>query len=246
MKELGFLTVCYLLFMPVAMQADMIDLTTSGSSGTSNGALFLEAGIAPTGSGNIDSFVRVSSNDPVEDGYNTSGRPLLYDENSSPTFTHDLLLASIPIVDIDGTNYREFILDINQKNSGTDAFLSLDVLNIYTSASAYTNPLPTIAGLGTPIYTLEEGNWLKFDFNLNAGSGKGDMYAYIPDSLFAGTYVTLYSQFGNNFPNNDGFEEWAVRTAVIPPPPPPPVPEPATALLLGLGLVGLAALRKKF
>ena len=71
------------------------------------------------------------------------------------------------------------------------------------------------------------------------------MYAYIPDSFFTGTYVTLYSQFGNNFANNDGFEEWAVRTAVIPPPP-PPAPEPATMLLLGLGLVGMAGLRNKF
>ena len=69
------------------------------------------------------------------------------------------------------------------------------------------------------------------------------MFAYIPASLFSGEYVLLYSAFGLNFANNDGFEEWALRERGegI-----PPIPEPASMLLFGSGLVAWAGLRRRF
>ena len=70
----------------------------------------------------------------------------------------------------------------------------------------------------------------------NPGSGKGDMFAYIPDSLFTGgTYVYLHSEFGENFGSNAGYEEWAVRLQV-----PPQVPVPGALMLgsIGVAVVG--------
>ena len=54
---------------------------------------------ANAGSGGIPAFVRIKGNagDEIE-GYNTSGRPVQFDENTSPTFTHDVRTVDIPIV----------------------------------------------------------------------------------------------------------------------------------------------------
>ena len=99
----------------------------------------------------------------------------------------------------------------------------------------------------SPIYDMNapgEDNWVLLDYSLNAGSGAGDMLAFIPDSFFMdefgvylNDYVYLYSRFGENFPANAGFEEWAHGVGE------PIIPEPATILLLGLG--GLALLRNR-
>ena len=84
---------------------------------------------------------------------------------------------------------------------------------------------------------------VNLNYNLNSGSGSGDLFVYIPDSLFVGgTFVTLYSKFE---PNNDGFEEWAVRTTD----PISPAPEPGSIIAWlictsGLGLVIRSRMKK--
>lgn len=214
-----------------------LDLNLTGAgSGAVNGAFFTTNDFAATGSGVIYSFVRVQSNETIVQGYNTDGRPLPYDENNSPTFTRSLQLTSVPIVNMGGTNYREFFLDINQLNNSPN--ISLDRLIVWLAASGdYKGATLNPAG-SSLVYSLDIGvngdSSVLLNYALNSGSGSGDLFVYIPDSLFVGgTYVYLYSQFSLN---NDGFEEWAVRSAT----PPPPVPEPTSMLLLGLGLVGLA------
>src|SRR5262245_45614714 len=102
--------------------ATVVDLVNN-TSDTLNGALFLRASIAPSGSGVLDSFVRLNAtgNQTFEQGYNTDFRPLQYDENNSATFTRGLLLSNVPTVSpvgfpICAAGCREFVLDINQSD----------------------------------------------------------------------------------------------------------------------------------
>ena len=101
-----------------------------------------------------------------------------------------------------------------------------------------TNP-----AFGAPIYDLDTGgdNYVKLDYNLNPGSGKGDMLLFVPESAFtgAGDYIYLYSMFGVTIDGSDGFEEWAVGLGG------PIIPEPTTMALLALGTAMLLRIRKR-
>lgn len=108
-------------------------------------------------------------------------------------------------------------------------------------------------------YGILECNRIDLDYTNDAGSGKGDMFAYFPVSDFSGysnSWVYLYSAFGapsvhpcggKNQPAcvpeppyqvNDGFEERAIGEAGE------PVPEPTTILLLGAGLIGIGVIAR--
>lgn len=234
----------------IPAHATSLDLT-AGGSGTINGGFFITSNEASTGTGVIDSFVRVQDNG-VADGYNADARPVMADVNTSPTFTHDLTLSAVPVVVNPGTkigSYYEFLLDINQ--TAANPLLSLDKIDIYTRSTALSSAslLSDLTGSSTLRYSLDTGvdSEILLNYSLNNGSGSGDLFMYIPTSFFGPTtdFVYLYSMFGSKagYTENDGFEEWAVRKGDTPP---PSVPDSgATALMVCGALLMLGAVRSR-
>jgi hypothetical protein len=220
-------------------RAVIVDLTAPMSSGVINGARFETVDFRSAGTGVIDSFVRIQRNE-TEQGYNTSGRPTAFDENTSGNFTRNLTYGEIPTRVISGVTYKEFMLDINQTNN--NPLLSLDQVKIYTSAVG-SQTTTNVDSLGALVYNMDLGgdSYVRMDYSLASGSGQGDVRLLVPASAFgaagSGTFIYLYSIFGQNLATNDGFEEWAVQTdnVVVPLPP---------AATTGLAsLIGIGALR---
>jgi len=231
----GVLIACCVLSLHIQPSYGVfIDLTTIGATAVYDDIVFMQ--INPdisAGTGVFDSFARIQKNG-VEAGFNTDGN-LEFDTKSGP-FTHSLPLDTIPLIEQDGTSYREFCLDINQNGNQT---LSLDIFRIHLSSvsdlTGYQVGNPS--AFGTLIYDFDstEDSWIALDYSLNPGSGRSDMVMLIPDSWFEGAeqYVYLYSEFGGqggSYAADDGFEEWGVGAGAE-----PIIPEPATILLLGFG-----------
>jgi len=249
----GFAT---LILMPLAARADqIIDLTSLGNvSGTfstdsSGGTVIYSYNFFQTsGTGSIDSFVRLGTNGTTEQGYNTSGGTPL--DTKSGMFTHDLALGAMTATG----GYYAFTLDINQNGN---ELLSLDDVQLYAGAGGQTTT--TINGdgtlpLGTLLYRMDRTAAVASDntvlLKFTNGSGAGEMLMFVPTSIFAGygptQNIILYSHFGGYMPptyeTNDGFEEWANITLG---PPGASTPEPATMVTLAtmLGVAGCFAYR---
>lgn len=230
-------------------QAVSVDLTTSGASGSANGAFFQQIDNGSTGTGVIDPFVRLQQNG-FETGYNTSLSDPMPDVKTG-IHTHDILLSSIPVVTIGLVNYYQFLLDLNESKGGNAELLSLYQLQIFVKSGALTeaNDYLDLTSGATKVWDLDIGldgdSIVELNAELNPGSGYGDMFAYIPVSA-VGTDLTknlyLYSAFGVPQTSEATFEEWAVLEKTTTP---PRVPDGGTTLFsLGLALLGLGSMRK--
>jgi hypothetical protein len=221
-------------------------LTTAGSSGYLDGALFQQGDVQPAGTGVFNTFLQIqgqNARQTVEQGYNTDFHPAQFDEKNDAPHNHALPLADIPVVNIGGVDYRQFLLDINEPKGGGASDLSLDNLQIFQSDDASLHSFPTFDGRATQVFDLStSGTYITLDASLSHGSGQSDMIANIPDSFFdkSQTYVTLYSEFGVNVPAHGGFEEWGVGPATnTPTVTSVPLPRAASQGLIGLGLASL-------
>lgn len=195
----------------------VLDLTALNSSGTLNGALFLQADPpGSTGTGTLNSFVQIQ-NTGTESGYNTTGTQEF--DSSGSEF---VLVGDLPTITIGGVVYRELLVDISE--SGSTSLLSLQELRIFLGSSGDLTGFPTFGGNAVEIFNLDVGpdgdSRVDLDAALAPGSGDGDLIVLIPDSLFTGPnqFVYVYSRFGANeaeagFASDGGFEEWAHSTA---------------------------------
>ncbi|WP_275832711.1 hypothetical protein [Roseisolibacter sp. H3M3-2] len=204
------------------------DFTTLGTTAVINGARFEVSDFTgSTGTGVFDTFVRFNDSDGMEQGYNTSGRPVQYDEFTALNWTRDLRLDGVPVVTVGGVAYREFRLDINEPGTSVST-LSLDQVRVFLrNAGGFTGTLAQLAATSPEIYNMDgDGDThVRLDYNLFPGSGNGDLRLLIPNDRFpagceydgeqgndCSTFVVLYSQMGVNVSaDKGGFEEWSIR-----------------------------------
>ena len=253
------------------VQAAILDLSTAGTSGSINGALFYEASDVAWGGGTAveyATFQRLgNSTSPtgVSHGYNTDGVDQ-YDNASANNFS--IHLSAVPTFTINGTIYREFVFDANETKGAATQLLSLDKIEIYISNSSTLTGHSDLTGFGSAanlVFDLDTGpdgdSWIKLDGG--GGSGSRDILMYIDDTLFtnnavdgvADPYLHIYSMVGSegddpksktyNGLGNDGNgkESWAHAPNGVAVG--PPVPLPPAVWLFGSGLVGLFSYSKR-
>jgi hypothetical protein len=228
----------------------IIDLI-GGDSGSSNGAFYEWTNFQATGTGNMNTFVRVQ-NRGTEHGYNHSlGHNVPWDTKAG-IHTHDIQMQDLVTATINGVDYFQFLLDINESSGHDNEYLSLDNIQLYTRSSPITSPDESLSHLGDLRFNNDVGpngdTTVNLDYSRNNGSGSGDMFFYVPTSLFAATapsdYLYFYSLFGNSLSSDAGFEEWGMLVnnggggpgGGPGPGEVPVVPEPGTMLLMGTGL----------
>lgn len=272
MKKLSAVAAAAVLCISSAAQAGVcsltvVDSTCSFATDTSGGQVLFRnpSNIFNLGSGGIAPFLTTQENG-TESGVSTdspivSTLPLNDKRDNVNTFTNTFTRDNLGTVNLGGTAYFQFLLDINEPNGGGQSLLSLDTVRIWDAQSVLAQLLtsanvPTLASVdglfSALLYAMGPGNSVLLDFDLFQGSGKGwDMEMLVPISLFAGMNPTSRIIFGTAFGGldgasaGDGFEEWAYKIGAVPPPPPPPLPEPGTLALAGLSLLGLGFVSRK-
>jgi hypothetical protein len=102
------------LLASTAAHATLVDLTTAGASGTLNGGVFTQGDVG-SGTGVFPAFEQANpgGSATTEQAYNTTVNNVL-DNGSDDTHNHEILLSAVPVINVGGTNYYSFRLDINE------------------------------------------------------------------------------------------------------------------------------------
>src|SRR5689334_21593150 len=134
------------LFTGKAYATTIIDLG-SNDSGSANGAIYEWTDFGPTGTGVMNTFVRVQA-EGTEQGYNHSlGGDVPWDTKAG-IHTHDIQYQDLVVRTVTGVDYFEFLLDINEAANDDNRWLSLDNVQIFTRNSPITSADESLAGLG--------------------------------------------------------------------------------------------------
>ncbi|MEY2527373.1 MAG: hypothetical protein QOE73_2144 [Verrucomicrobiota bacterium] len=230
---LKFAAACAVVALTMgATQAAVLDLGSSGT-GFLGGAYFSTTAVQPTGTGVFDPFLTVQ-NSPWEQGYNSANGN--FDTKRVPQWNHEIQFSDLQVTTISGIGYFGFQVDVNEPNGGGKTTISLDGLQIFTSATLQNSTSTGANGifngsLGNLVFDLGS-NILKYTDQQN-GSGSGDINIFIPVSLFAGVqpsdYIYMYQRWGNTQLSEGGFEETRIIQGVA------PIPEMGTFFpLIGL------------
>jgi hypothetical protein len=211
----------------------IVDISTLNDTDVVNGAIITNTTLAiSTGTGVFDPFLAIQAS-PSEEGFNTdSGLPL---DDTHDSFTHSILLSTIPTVTVNGVEYLEFRVDLNESNSDPDDLIMLQQLRIFQEATGTQVEADwngTDFGNGDPVYTLGvdqngDPNQVLLSAEWDSGSGKGDYVFLIPKSKFdfqsPDQYVVVYMQMGSDSrqdpeASDSGFDEFGVLVAPEAPP----------------------------
>ncbi|MCI0703859.1 MAG: hypothetical protein L0241_22595 [Planctomycetia bacterium] len=217
------------------------DLTTSGAQVATGGFIASQVNTRPVAE--FTEFVRIQGL-LTEQGYNTTASQYQFNESSSGDFSRALTLGQVPTVMVDGTAYREFVLNANQLF--LTPRLSVDQVRIFLAGSSnltgYNTSTGTLAG-NNPVFDLDANGDVSLIVRAQQVNGRfGTMTLLVQDAAFAGasddTFVYLYSKMGERLGAlaSGGAESWAVHPSSElppPPPPPPPPPGPGTSSLSG-------------
>ena len=205
------------------------DITPSGSFVNIGGVIFTDAVNTGSGTGNYNTFLAISDNDGIEEGFNSDDTPPIDDsnENIDHAKTHTVKLSDLVIVTVDGVQYYEFRVDLNESNSDPNAQISLDQFKLYSSANGGITDTTTLFSQNL-IYDMDAGgnkSVLMSDAE-SSGSGNDDYAVLVPITEFAGldpttTYVYLFVQMGAADPVDPDtwdatatFEEWNLQNGV--------------------------------
>lgn len=244
-----------------------IDMTTAGTVDNTLTDAILRSldDTTSVGTGSIYSFLRIQAtgNETTEQGYNTDKREdaspkVQFDQLTDPNFTRSITLGQIPIVTIDGVEYRQFLLDLNEPSATVDDkyLITMYELAFYVESVGNLDNWPT--AFSSPVWQMNDpiqaststGGADDYDVKMDATNTQGsgnrfDLVVNIKSSLFGSDNsknIYLYSRFGVPYTVEGTFEEWAVREAVDGT---VPIPEPGTLALLGAGVLGLFVLRRR-
>jgi hypothetical protein len=210
--------------------------------GVINGAIFTTNFLQPAGTGVIDPFLTIQAS-PTEQGYNGTNNN--FDTKRVPQWNHPITLGSLQQVTVNGTQYYQFVVDVNEPNATATSTISLDMLSVWTSPTLQSSTSTGTNGLfdgslGTLRYNMSTslGDNSVLYFDGNSGSGQADISIYIPVSDFAGAsstdYLYMYQAWGNSLGSSGGYEETlAVEGSNL-----TSVPE-TSALLPLLGVLGV-------
>jgi hypothetical protein len=231
--------------LPLAGLAVPYDLTTAGSSATVNGALFQTTTLQTTGTGVIEPFLRLQGTG-TESGLNSdSANANLYADTKFGAWTHDVKLADLGVQN----GFVGFLLDINQTSANPT--LLFDSFKVYSRAGSITDGTQDLLSDVPGVLRYDLGaNSLLLNYDLNPGSGAGDLLILLPTSFFTGATLAdqLYVVAGFSG-SNDGFEEFSTFGVDRPTPGQfdfPSVPDNAnTLILMGAGMIGLVVASRK-